>query len=48
LNEDGLPIRNANSEDLPVVVSRLTMIEDIAWDAMDKVNAEAFAKPTRI
>ena len=45
LNEDGLPDpKRPTAEDLPLIVSRLTMIEDIAWDAMDEVNAEAFAE----
>jgi len=32
------------AEDLPLIASRLTIIEAIAWDAMDEVNAEAFAE----
>lgn len=45
LNEDGLPDpKSPTAEDLPLIVSRLTIIEAIAWDAMDEVNAEAFAE----
>ena len=45
LNEDGLPDpKRPTAEDLPLIVSRLTIIEAIAWDAMDEVNAEAFAE----
>lgn len=43
LNEDGFPDpRNLTAEDLPLVVNRIALIEQLAPDAMDKVNADAF------
>ena len=43
LNEDGLSDpKNPGVEDLPLIVSRLQIIEELAPDAMDKVNADAF------
>ena len=43
LNEDGFPDpRNVTADDLPLIVSRLLLIEQLAPDAMDKVNADAF------
>lgn len=43
LNEDGLSDpQNPTLEDLPLILSRLELIEDVAWDAMDEVNADAF------
>ncbi len=43
LNEEGFPDpRNVTADDLPLIVSRLLLIEQLAPDAMDKVNADAF------
>jgi hypothetical protein len=43
LNEDGFPDpRHPTTEDLPLIVSRLELIEDLAPYAMDDVNAAAF------
>ena len=43
LNEDGLSDpHNPTLEDLPLIWNRLVLIEAIAWDAMDDVNADAF------
>jgi len=43
LNEDGLSNpRNPTSDDLPVIEYRIHLIEDLAPDAMDKANADAF------
>jgi hypothetical protein len=45
LNEDGFPDpRHVTEEDLPLIVSRLALIEDLAPDAMDEINAAAFAE----
>lgn len=45
LNEDGFPDpKNLTAEDLPLIVSRLQLIEDLAPDAMDDANADAFAE----
>ena len=45
LNEDGLPDpRHPTTQDLPLIVSRLELIEEMAPDAMDQVNEEAFAE----
>ncbi|MEI7730712.1 MAG: hypothetical protein WCO56_14155 [Verrucomicrobiota bacterium] len=45
LNEDGISDpENPNLDDLPLIVSRLVLIETVAQDAMDKVNADAFAE----
>jgi hypothetical protein len=45
LNEDGFPDpRNLTPEDLPVIESRILIIEELAPDAMDEVNADAFAE----
>jgi hypothetical protein len=45
LNEDGFPDRhNVTPDDLPLIVNRLTLIEDMAPDAMDDVNAAAFTE----
>ncbi len=42
LNEDGLSDpRQPTVEDLPLIVSRLMLLEDIAPYAMDEVNADA-------
>jgi hypothetical protein len=43
LNEDGLSDpRNPTPEDLPLILNRIQLIEAIAWDAVDEVNAAAF------
>ncbi len=43
LNEDGLSNpQNPTPEDLPLILNRMQLIEAIAWDAMDEVNAAAF------
>jgi len=43
LNEDGLSDpRHPTEDDLPLILSRLLIIEEVAWDAMDEVNADAF------
>jgi hypothetical protein len=43
LNEDGFPDpKNITIDDLPLIVSRLALIEDQAGDAMDDVNWAAF------
>ena len=42
LNEDGLDFRNLTLNDLPVILYRINLIEGLAPDAMDEVNAEAF------
>jgi len=45
LNEDGFPDpENPTLNDLPLIVSRLQIIEEVALEAMDKVNADAFAE----
>ncbi len=45
LNEDGLSDpQHPTAEDLPLIVSRLYLIEELAPDALDQVNAEAFAE----
>ena len=45
LNEEGFDDpKNLTLADLPLIVSRLQLIEDLAPDAMDKVNADAFAE----
>ena len=45
LNEDGLSDpQRPGLEDLPLILSRLALIEQVALDAMDKVNADAFAE----
>jgi type IV secretory pathway VirB10-like protein len=45
LNEDGLSDpRNPGPEDLPLILSRLRLIEQLAPSAMDQVNADAFAE----
>jgi hypothetical protein len=42
LNEDGLSDpRHPTSADLPLILSRLELIEELAPGAMDQVNAEA-------
>jgi hypothetical protein len=43
LNEDGLSDpQNPTAEDLPLILNRIQLIEDVGWDAMDEVNADAF------
>jgi hypothetical protein len=43
LNEDGLSDpKHPNVEDLPLIVSRLLIIEEVGPYAMDEVNADAF------
>jgi len=43
LNEDGLSDpKNPGPEDLPLILSRLRLIEQAGPDAMDQVNAAAF------
>jgi hypothetical protein len=43
LNEDGLSDpHNPTMEDLPLILSRIQLIEEVVWDAMDEVNADAF------
>jgi hypothetical protein len=45
LNEDGLSDpHNPALDDLPVILSRIQLIEEVGWDAMDQVNADAFAE----
>ena len=43
LNEEGFPDpHHVTMEDLPLIVNRLALIEELAPDAMDEVNADAF------
>ena len=43
LNEDGLSDpQNPTADDLPLILNRIQLIESVAWDAMDEVNAAAF------
>jgi hypothetical protein len=43
LNEEGFPDpKNLTAEDLPLILSRIVLIEDYVFDAMDEVNAAAF------
>jgi len=43
LNEDGLSDpKNPSVDDLPLIVSRIELIEELAPDAMDDVNWDAF------
>ena len=45
LNEDGFPDhKNITADDIPLIVSRIQLIEELAPDAMDDVNAAAFAE----
>lgn len=45
LNEEGFfDPRNPTEDDLPLIVSRLQLIEELAPEAMDDVNSEAFAE----
>ena len=43
LNQEGLSDpQNPTLDDLPLIVSRLALIEEVGADAMDQTNAEAF------
>jgi hypothetical protein len=43
LNEDGLSDpHNPTVDDLPLILSRIQIIEEVVWDAIDEVNADAF------
>ena len=43
LNQDGFPDpKNVTEDDLPLILSRLLLIEELAPDAIDEVNADAF------
>ena len=43
LNEDGLSDpKHPTSDDLPLIVSRLRLIEAVGGEPMDQVNADAF------
>lgn len=43
LNEDGFPDpENPTANDLPLIVGRVLLIEQLAPDALDQVNADAF------
>ena len=43
LNEDGLSDpHHPTTDDLPLILSRIELIEEVVWDAMDEVNADAF------
>ncbi len=43
LNEEGFPDhKNITVDDLPLIVNRMILIEDLLFDAMDDVNADAF------
>jgi hypothetical protein len=43
LNEDGLSDpKHPAPEDLPIILNRISLIEELADGAMDKVNADAF------
>ena len=43
LNEDGLSDpRRPTMDDLPLILSRIELIEEVFWDSMDQVNADAF------
>jgi hypothetical protein len=45
LNEDGFTNpKRPTPDDLPLIISRIVLIERIAGDAMDQVNADAFAE----
>jgi hypothetical protein len=45
LNEDGLPDpKHPTVDDLPLILSRISLIEAVGLDAMDQVNADAFAE----
>ena len=42
LNEDGLNFKNLTQQDLPLIKSRLALIDQLAPNAMDKANEAAF------
>jgi outer membrane biosynthesis protein TonB len=44
LNEVGIDPKNLTEDDIPLIVSRMQIIEELAPDAMDEVNAAAFAE----
>jgi hypothetical protein len=45
LNEDGFPDpKNLTEDDIPLILSRLQLIEEVAPDAADDVNEAAFAE----
>ena len=45
LNEEGFADpRNITRDDLPLILSRIALIEQVGPDAMDEVNARAFAE----
>jgi hypothetical protein len=45
LNEEGFPDpKNLTEDDLPLILSRLALIEELAPEAMDDTNAAAFAE----
>lgn len=45
LNEDGLTDpKNPTAQDMPIILSRIQLIEEMAPQAMDPVNAKAFAE----
>ena len=45
LNEDGLSdSKHPGAEDMPLIVNRLKLIEQLAPNAMDQVNRDAFAE----
>ena len=45
MNEDGFPDpKNITSDDLPLILNRLQLIEALAPDSMDETNAAAFAE----
>jgi hypothetical protein len=45
LNEDGFPDpKHPTADDLPLILSRLDLIEQLGPGAMDEVNADAFAE----
>jgi hypothetical protein len=45
LNEDGFSDpKNPTEDDLPLIWSRIQLIEELAPDAMDQANADAFAE----
>lgn len=41
LNEDGLDFRNLTERDLPLIKNRMTLLEQLAPNAMDRVNSDA-------
>ena len=43
LNEDGLSTpRHPGMDDLPLIVSRIQLVEELAPYVMDQINADAF------